>query len=52
MGANQSSSANGGNSGMKDSSEVKTCYYDLLGVERQVSDDEWVQPQLGHFLLA
>ncbi|KAA6408860.1 MAG: Heat shock N-terminal [Lasallia pustulata] len=44
MGANQSShtDAGGGNSwwATRGTGEMKTCYYELLGVERQASDDE------------
>lgn len=44
MGANQSANADG-SSGAEDGSEkqaaqVKTCYYQLFGVERQASDEE------------
>ena len=41
MGANQSSYA-GGNSEpeTKVSSDVKTCYYELLGIDSQASEDE------------
>lgn len=38
MGAEQSSPHNA--STAQDSSAVKTCYYEVLGVERQASDDE------------
>ena len=41
MGANQSSDT-GGSSGPGEGAagEVKTCYYELLGIERQASEDE------------
>ena len=41
MGANQSSGA-GGSSRRKDEAgaEVKTCYYEILGVDGQASEDE------------
>lgn len=44
MGANQSSSAND-SSGAKNApgkrpAEMKTCYYELLGIERQASDEQ------------
>ncbi|KAF1988352.1 DnaJ-domain-containing protein [Aulographum hederae CBS 113979] len=38
MGANQSS--NGGASGAQQSTEVKTSYYELLGIERQATEEE------------
>ena len=44
MGANQSSGAHGGDDsgvgGRKSTQEVKTCYYGLLNLDRQASDDE------------
>ena len=44
MGANQSSGAGGSNGSgggaMRGTQEVKTCYYKLLGVDRQASEDE------------
>ena len=39
MGANQSSDA-GGSNGQRPTGEVKTCYYELLGVDRQAPEDE------------
>ena len=39
MGANQSSDAGGG-SERRATGEVKTCYYELLGIDRQASEDE------------
>jgi hypothetical protein len=39
MGANQSSDA-GGSTGQRSSGEVKTCYYELLGLDRHASEDE------------
>ena len=44
MGANQSapgSEARGGGAGSSNGADVKTCYYDLLGLERQATDEEW-----------
>lgn len=38
MGAEHSSARDG--SSAQDSATVKTCYYEVLGVERQASDDE------------
>ena len=38
MGAEQSSSRNA--SAAQDDAAVKTCYYEVLGVDRQASDDE------------
>ena len=38
MGAEQSSSRNA--STAQDEATVKTCYYDLLGVDRGATDDE------------
>ena len=42
MGANQSSDAGGGSGGpgRRAAGEVKTCYYELLGIDRQASEDE------------
>ncbi len=46
MGANQSSDTGGSNGfegggeGRRGAEEVKTCYYELLGVGRQASEDE------------
>jgi hypothetical protein len=40
MGANQSSSQ--GDAGPTNQAPTKTCYYDLLGVERLATDDEQV----------
>lgn len=41
MGANQSSYAGSSSeSGTKVASEVKTCYYELLGVDSEASEDE------------
>ncbi|CAF9943261.1 MAG: hypothetical protein ALECFALPRED_010930 [Alectoria fallacina] len=44
MGANQSSNAGGSNTpgggGRRATGEVKTCYYELLGIDRQASEDE------------
>lgn len=40
MGASQSSGANADGGGGH--SEVKTSYYELLGVERSATDDEYV----------
>jgi hypothetical protein len=36
MGAQQSTNTPNNNS-----SEVKRCYYEVLGVERQATNDEW-----------
>lgn len=40
MGANQSSGDNRGGGREEDLVEFRTCYYELLGVARQASDDE------------
>ena len=41
MGANQSSYAgSNGEPETKVASEVKTCYYELLGIDGQASEDE------------
>ncbi len=44
MGANQSSDTGGssgpGGRGRGPAGEVKICYYELLGIDRQASDDE------------
>lgn len=41
MGANQSSEAGGsGGPGRQAAREVKTCYYELLGIDSQASEDE------------
>ena len=41
MGANQSSYAgSNGEPETKVASEVKTCYYELLGIDDQASEDE------------
>lgn len=44
MGANQSSNADDDSSGRhRDTNgEAKRCYYEILGVERQASEEEWV----------
>lgn len=43
MGANQSSDAGDNNGpGRSGPGEVKTCYYELLGIDRQASEDECV----------
>lgn len=43
MGANQSSDAGDNNRpGRRAPGEVKTCYYELLGIDRQASEDECV----------
>jgi hypothetical protein len=39
MGANQSS---GTSKAREIEEEVKTCYYELLGVEKQASNDEYI----------
>jgi DnaJ family protein A protein 5 len=49
MGASQSSGANGGVGGA--GAEVKTSYYELLGVERSATDDECVHKFLPDLLL-
>lgn len=41
MGAQQSS-ANGANSASNDAVPAKTCYYEVLGIDRHASDDECV----------
>ena len=41
MGANQSSDAGDNNGpGPRAPAEVKTCYYEVLGINRQASEDE------------
>ncbi len=43
MGANQSSNGVEGDAGgasKNDPADMKTCYYQLLGVDRQATDDE------------
>lgn len=40
MGANQSSYGGGGSGGS--GPDTKTCYYELLGIERQASEEECV----------
>jgi hypothetical protein len=42
MGAQQSTGAGGGAGGGGGSGEIKTSYYELLGVERTATDDECV----------
>jgi DnaJ family protein A protein 5 len=46
MGASQSSGA--GATAVGSSVEVKTSYYELLGVERTASDDEYAPSSLKH----
>lgn len=41
MGANQSSDARSSSgAGHRAAGEVKTCYYDLLGIDDQATEDE------------
>ena len=40
MGANQSSDAGGSGGGRGEAGEVRTCYYEVLGINRQASEDE------------
>lgn len=46
MGANQSTGDNPESSRAK-SQHAKTCYYELLGVERQASEEEYADIALG-----
>ena len=47
MGANQSSDASNNNGpGRRAPGEMKTCYYELLGIDRQASEDEYVHLNL------
>ena len=48
MGANQSYPGSQGGDQPHNPSEVKTCYYELLGVDRQASDEEYVQCRYRH----
>lgn len=40
MGANQSSDAGGSGGGRAEAGEVRTCYYEVLGISYQASEDE------------
>ena len=44
MGANQSSGSEGHEGADRSSQTVKTCYYELLGIDATASDDEWATP--------
>jgi hypothetical protein len=48
MGANNSSQ--GKRQSQDDAADVKTSYYELLGVERQAADEEYA-PYLGHYFV-
>lgn len=46
MGANQSTLGGNDDFTQTTNGELKTCYYELLGVDRQASDEEYVSHTL------